>query len=485
MADFTQEQWSCIRSTARILVVKAFAGTGKTTMLVGYAYARQRTRFLYIAFNKAIQLAAEAKFGRNVVCRTTHALAYRAMQIFDWPREKIGNCRVMDIVTNMKIGNPHVARMGLATVENFMTSADLKIGDKHITAEHKETLDPSEYHRIVALAEQIWAAMQDKENVGISLPHDGYLKMWHLSGARLEGYDVILHDEAQDANPVTAAIVAAQPCNKVIVGDSHQSIYAFRGAMDAMHAIKADETLALTNSFRFGQGVASVANHLLSHFKGERLRIVGAGKHPTVFSLRPNVQHTVLARTNAQLFREAVAAVNSNESINFVGGCENYRLESIMDVHRLKSGSRGDIRDTAIKKFSSIAEMEDFADKSEDVELLLLAQIGKEYGNAIPDLVTEIRKFDAKPAEEAAIRLTTGHKAKGLEFPQVRLTDDFMDFRDDQNDLIAPSEVDQQEVNLMYVGITRAEQNLALNPKLHDFLTATFPRTKAPQAAAA
>ena len=43
----------------------------------------------------------------------------------------------------------------------------------------------------------------------VPLEHDAYLKMWHLEGARLPaGAEVLYLDEAQDANPVTLAILA-------------------------------------------------------------------------------------------------------------------------------------------------------------------------------------------------------------------------------------------------------------------------------------
>lgn len=47
--QFTHEQEPAIRSQARILKLVAFAGTGKTTTLVGYAQARPQARILYLS----------------------------------------------------------------------------------------------------------------------------------------------------------------------------------------------------------------------------------------------------------------------------------------------------------------------------------------------------------------------------------------------------------------------------------------------------
>jgi superfamily I DNA/RNA helicase len=64
--------------------------------------------------------------------------------------------------------------------------------------------------------------------------------------------------------------------------------------------------------------------------------------------------------------------------------------------------------------------------------------------------------------------LATAHKAKGLEWPRVRLADDFPSLEEldalDQDGLLCltPEERDQ-ELHLLYVAVTRARQQLELN----------------------
>ena len=50
-------------------------------------------------------------------------------------------------------------------------------------------------------AEIIWNKMVDLRDTSIRLPHDGYLKLWQLSRPRLQNYDIIMIDEAQDITP--------------------------------------------------------------------------------------------------------------------------------------------------------------------------------------------------------------------------------------------------------------------------------------------
>lgn len=42
------------------------------------------------------------------------------------------------------------------------------------------------------------------------------------------------------------SILKEQKCVKILVGDPHQQIYRFRGAVNAMDALKADKTAYLT-----------------------------------------------------------------------------------------------------------------------------------------------------------------------------------------------------------------------------------------------
>ena len=47
----------------------------------------------------------------------------------------------------------------------------------------------------------------------------------------------------------------------IYVGDAHQQIYAWRGAVNAMQQLPMPES-RLTTSFRFGEEIADVANNL-------------------------------------------------------------------------------------------------------------------------------------------------------------------------------------------------------------------------------
>src|SRR5690606_19607042 len=67
--------------------------------------------------------------------------------------------------------------------------------------------------------------------------HDITLKRCALSEPNIPA-DYVLFDEAQDADPLMLGILLKQRSTRVIyVGDAHQQIYAWRGAVNAMQQL--------------------------------------------------------------------------------------------------------------------------------------------------------------------------------------------------------------------------------------------------------
>lgn len=91
----TPEQQPIIDYEGDHLVVKAYAGCGKTTTLVAYAHAHPKLRILYLAYNRAIRDEGASKFPSNVVCKTSHQLAWGTFG--RQYQHKLGNARLTDI----------------------------------------------------------------------------------------------------------------------------------------------------------------------------------------------------------------------------------------------------------------------------------------------------------------------------------------------------------------------------------------------------
>lgn len=475
--NLTEEQLAIVESDAELLKVNAFAGTGKTSTLVEYAKARPKKRMLYLAFNKAIQTEAQSRFPSNVRSVTSHALAYRDFGS-KYQHKLTPNLKANQIAQALDLGGkyqmqPHFALLAgqhiNAALVRFFASTDAVVGEAHVNMPAAQVTDsPYDAALIAALTQQLWNKMQSTGDDSVGMLHDGYLKLYQLSSPKLN-YDHILFDESQDANPCTLDFVSKQNAHKVFVGDAHQSIYLFRGAVNAMQEIEATQELALTGSFRFGKYVAETANTLLYHMKGETRRIRGLGPQDELAPVVRSQQHAIICRSNASVFDEAVVSMSLGRKVAFVGGPGSYTFDKVADTYKLSTGELGSIRDPYIRSFGTMENLEAFAETTDDRELNSMARVVKKYGREIPMLIKAI-KNSCVEQDKSHVTLTTAHKSKGLEWEQVRLTDDYVELLNKQGNMQSPTDVRADELNILYVAATRAKKRLEVNGGLASFL---------------
>lgn len=449
----TEEQKEIIRydlGKNGILKIIAFAGTGKTTTLVEYAKVRPDTRFLYISFNKSVQMEASSKFSKNVTCKTAHSLAWWGFGE-KYKDRLIPGFKANIVKDVLELDTFEDAKFTIETLLNYLVSSDLKVTKKHISLiarQHYKHLK-RDLPDFVGLANRLGRFMCDGSDDRIGMLHDGYLKLYQLSQPTLN-YDIILLDEAQDINPVIADIALNQNAGRILVGDTHQQIYSFRGAHNMMQNVSVSKTLFLTHSFRFDKNIARVANMILQTFKGETRKVIGHRKK-TKSSFSEG--YTVIAKTNAKIFAEAVK-LYENHKIAFIGGISGYRLERISDIFHLYEEDRDSVKDPYIRCFYTYEGLKDFSRVTEDWEILSICKVVEEYSHRIPRLVKNITNA-VVDTHEAEILLTTAHKAKGLEWTNVHIASDFPALIEN-DEFIDPDSLEPDEFNLIYVAVTRS-----------------------------
>jgi len=502
----TEEQTAIVACNAKSVAVSALAGTGKTSTLISYAKARPRLRLVYVAFNKSVAEEAQRRFPGNVKARTSHSLAFA--QCGRKYSKKLGLPRarevleLLDTKLRLPVDSSHdrylFAQCALNRLKEFFASGSME-DEVPLKGTPEFYPMPSGIkvpgRLVVDAARFLWAAMLDVDNLGVQLPHDGYLKLYQLSEPDLSRqFDGVLLDEGQDTNPAVLSLVESQDIIKLLVGDANQSIYQFRGAMNAMGKLKDASHFALTTSFRFGENIASVANGILSVFCGETLRLKGAGGKGGPD--KPTEAH--LYRTNAGLFSGAVGWILSQgremagasdrtlqglpsepvTGLHFVGGVDGYQFDLIADAWHLLDGEVELIADPFLKKFDNFEQLEAYAEAVDDKELLARIGIVETYGEMIPELVAKVKAAHV-PASRASLEMTSGHKSKGLEWDTVQLGNDFPALLNDwglprtrayAGDKVDPeSLLDLQEANLYYVAATRAKLELIPNEALKSF----------------
>ncbi len=461
--QLTEEQLAIVRSTAPRILVRAAAGCAKTTTLVEYARARPEEDFLYIAYNSAIAKAAATKFPRNVQCKTAHGMAWQVM--VKRYGKKLGEFRAPELAG--KYGWPIRSCWAASkTLKNFLNSADTQPSEKHLPKD--ETGLPPD---TVSLAKALWKRMIDA-NDDLPISHDGYLKLFQLERGQNALRRRILFDEGQDANPVTASMVASQNTGMMVVGDEFQSIYAWRGAVNAMETFEVDKTFTLTQSFRYGDDIALMASKLLQDWRGNDYRIRGVERQ-TQFQVDRRQPHTAIFRTNVGMYAYGIQAMNMGTPYGFIGGADERRLDFVRDVYHLYSRARDKVRTSSIRAFWNYQDYRDYAKQMGDPEDALAVRLIDDYGHDIPMLLDELVKR-AQPVDPAdpgqLVALVTAHRSKGLEFDHVVLHDDFNFLEVTENEIGELEGPDPQEVNLHYVAMTRARHAIDLSPQLRQAL---------------
>ncbi len=486
----TAEQEAIIGAQGNIKVA-AVAGSGKTTTLIEYARNKPvGARILYLAFNKTVKGEALKKFAAaglsNVRVETAHSLAYRHVVIANGYKVSGAGYRTHEVAALLGLqgnGEKHAEFMVANHINRFITyfcnSGAAKVQQLNyldvVRDAKAKTFVARFYPYIEAQTRRLLARMNKGE---IAVTHDFYLKKFGLSNPVLP-FDYILFDEAQDASAAMLGMVLQQPATKVIVGDTHQQIYSWRHAVNAL-AQTHFQTLHLSASFRFGKDIAALARHILgwkAHLQDgyAAVAINGLGNS--------NKKETkaVIARSNLGLLLKAIEAVTGKapvKKIHFEGNFNAYTYAdegaSLYDVLHLYNGKNQYIRDPLLQAMGSMAELEEYVENTEDMQLGMMVEIVKQYENDIPHLLQTIRDkhLPSEQKGQADLIFSTVHRCKGMEYDEVELAPDFISKNGIKK---AASEAGtngldavrlQEEINLLYVAVTRTKSHLRLPDSL-------------------
>lgn len=466
------------------LKINAYAGTGKTSTLEMLAHASP-ARGQYIAFNRSIVVEAKERFPSTVDCSTTHRLALRSIpSAYRESRDKVFGrvnanqlAEVLGLKGNWRVDEGHSlqprsqAFMILETIKRFAQSEDDELLPSHVP-QHGSLLAASDESlarvRDFALhgAKHVWSRMLDPADK-IPLGHDGYLKLWALSKPQIAA-DYILLDEAQDTNPVVLGVLRAQPCQMIYVGDRYQQIYEWRGAVNAMDRIQTDAEVRLTQSFRFGPAIADGASTILK-LLGENVPLTGNPQKQS--RIGPCEPQTVLGRTNASAMVALIEALNGGKRPHLVGGTDEL-MKMLNGVAELKEGRPvPDVPE--FFGFNNWNEVVAFAKTPEGEQLQTFVNLVQSHSErqlkwALHNSVEE---------EKSNLVISTAHKAKGREWENVRLMDDFL--KSNPRAAKAKQETEAEraaELRLFYVAMTRAKQVIEIpEPMLKAFGIAGVP----------
>ncbi|XP_068257590.1 F-box DNA helicase 1 isoform X2 [Nyctibius grandis] len=484
----------------QIVKIMAFAGTGKTSTLVKYAEKFADLNFLYVTFNKAVAEKGKSTFPSNVTCKTFHSLAFGSVGKHYKEKGKLNFNKMSVFSISFLIQNREGqslfirAKTVSQTLENFFASSDKEICEEHTPIWFKNThgerrfVTRLEKEINVQEAKEIWRNMKKLDGDAekkYKMTCDGYLKLWQLSKPQLSGYDAIFVDEAQDCTPAIVDIVLSQTCGIILVGDPHQQIYTFRGAVNTLSSVPHTHVYYLTQSFRFGPEIAYVGATILDVCKRIRSKTLVGGNQKGDVRGSMESKITILSRSNFNVFEDAVRLTGRETPIRIhvIGGLARFGLSRIYDIWKLsqpadkRKKANLVINDSFIKKWEETRGffgLKEYAEHIDDKDLEVKIAIVEKYKERIPELVQRIESSHVSQEAVADYLLGTVHKAKGLEFDTVQIADDFVKvpyLRDDyQRSNFCVGLYPEDEWNLLYVAVTRAKKYLLMSKSLEHLL---------------
>jgi superfamily I DNA/RNA helicase len=462
----TQEQQDILdadKSSNSNLMINALAGTGKsaTLKLLDTAHTKSEAR-LYLVFAKRNQLEAVADQKAGAFSALTSIKTFNGLGHGIWAKA-IAHPIALDKSKSRTLWRELVEGLSRSDANDAWkcyqvvmdgiekakalgyVPADVKRVTSLITRfdlHHAMDETPDEY--AAELIDQLLRESIRRSYLGL-IDFNDQIYMPALFGGPFPKFPRIMVDEYQDQSPVNHKLLERLTQGRLIgVGDPHQNIYGFRGAkaggMSAAVETYSMTELPLSISFRCPQAIVEAARWRVPHFQWSRPggevndleRMVGANF--------PD-DSAIICRNNAPLLRLAFRLISAGRSVTVVGSELGPRLVAIMKKLGADSMSKKDLID-AIEFWR---EQKLMANSKSANDLADCMRVFADHGNTLSSAVSYAEHLFA---QQGPIRLLTGHKSKGLEFPNVFWLDpDLCDSR-------------EQDRNLAYVITTRSENKL-------------------------
>jgi len=477
------------------ICLRARAGTGKTATILAataaYAAAFPRHEVTICAFGKAIQLEIEKKLKargfddwKRFRVATSHSMGWslvRSKAAFN--NCKVDNNKVRDLIRaqNEPVFNAYGSQVGelvhLAKLEGFGFFDDAQIGDTHAwyaMADHYNVNgfdDTSDMDRVIEAAQRIYRLSLDTVDV---VDFDDMVLFPLVKNLRVRfSRDLIFIDEAQDTSRARRALVQKflKPNGRlVIVGDDRQAIMGFAGAsadaLDEWVRLKNATVLPLTTTWRCPKKVVELAQTIVPD-------IVAAddakeGSVTNVEELPTELRKTdaILCRNTAPLISTAYALIKRGVACKVEG--RDLATGLLRIVNRWTVTSVGafldrleDYRAREVQKAiakGKDAKAEQVNDQCETLFVICDAVRVKTKAATLDDVRVFINNlFSDNVTEQGMLTLCSMHRSKGREWPRVFILEYAK--RCPSPWAKQPWEL-RQEQNLMYVALTRAQEEL-------------------------
>jgi len=485
------------------LIVKALAGTGKTTTIVeGLNVLRgigssltpsaqqqavwdeisksgKNDSVCFVAFNKAIAVELQKRVPADCEAMTMHSMGFAAV------RNAVGKVamdpwRVPNMVSEIlgkdlrEIRKRHttalraterlvsLCKMNLVGTFEEASDSDLL----HLAHRYDIDLNDSQskiFDLVIQILDRCKKVSEDRK-----LNYDDMVWLPIALGLSIPKYDLLLVDEAQDLNRCQQALALKAGKRIVLVGDVNQAIYGFAGAdSDSIprmeKTLKGCVILPLTETRRCGRTIVEEARQFVPDFEAHESNSEGSVKTVTIDDYQSLAQSgdMILCRVNAPLVKECFGFIRAGRKATIKGRdigqglvstVQKMKASTIVElVERLSLWIDGEVDKETSKKNPNENRIEALNDRHECLCYFI------EDSKSVADVIAKIEKM-FQDKQDTGIVLSSIHKAKGLEASRVF----FLQMKNCPcpHPMAKTPSAKEQEYNLVYVAITRAINEL-------------------------
>lgn len=475
-------------------VISASAGSGKTyTIIKLLDYIPKDKKVLIVAFNRDIRQEIKAKVinagHKNVQVDTFHSLGYKILNA-NFNRRFVNTdpneYKYSNYISNniSQLSTINTFRLGKQFSQYLSNIQNLVNFGRCYLSETVEDLDKvCERYGIICIADEKEVAVKVLEWGEKCLDEIDYTDMvWLPNTLHLDSkfykYDWIIVDECQDLNMVEKDMLFT--CRRMgtrmlFFGDKAQAIYSFSGAdseaFDKLRELEDTIQLPLSISYRCPKNIVEYVHYLVptieydkkNKIKGEIIENANLSdvKDGDMILCRNNAP---LAKIYIELLRNGIKTkiLGKDYSANLSKTIRNTK-EELLNVDLSMQGVFSklydifyDLVETTMHK-QNITKEEALTSSSiiaklDEIKVLEILSEGlttsKELQERINDIFTDNK--------ESGIILSTIHKSKGLESPNVYIAcKSLMPSKTAKQ----PWEI-EQENNLIYVAYTRTKNKL-------------------------
>jgi superfamily I DNA/RNA helicase len=465
------------------LAVDAVAGAGKTTTLVQAAGMCGRN-VGFTAFNTHIATELQQRLGDTAQASTLHGLGYGILRR-QWPAMELDKKKVRRHWERIA---PHHFEDGRGKWAGRKFAADkFRCIPEVVSIIKQQMLLPGQdrgkelaaacYRQDVDLPRSLADRAEVYKVAGLvayesiddttCCDFDDMIAMPVFRNLVKQEFATLFVDEAQDLNPCQQTLAMRAGGRVVIVGDPHQAIMGFAGAdshsFSNMHERLQSEKLPLSWCFRCPTSHVGLAAELVPHIEPTPWAVPGHfnNRKPGQMVACADPGDMIICRHNSPIVSMAYALLKEGKSIMVRGRSIGEGLTDLVKKLRKVCGMQpsnsithllGSLESWEGEQIERL-EAEDAGDQARESvrDRAACVRALAENSDDVDGILTQIESLFSDDAANGRIVLSSIHRAKGLEADRVWIY---------EPGIMPGFEPDQQELNLLYVALTRAKRDL-------------------------